>query len=1010
MARAPIGFPSIVASPVCATLAVAAAAAACSDRVPAPRLSAVAPARVSAWADAPIAVRGADLYAAVSTRLDDPSAPAVQNDWAVRAGDVALIDVRWRDPTRLDAVVPAGLPPGIYDVTVTTPRGERLALPRALAVEDTPVGLPLSIEDAPGGAGEPIGDRALAAGDELVAYAVVRTAGGAFVADVPAHWSLDGAIGELVPADPPVSAVLRARAIGTGAIAATHPDAGDARTGEIAVAAGPPASLTIEDAPGGAGAPIGDRALTTDDSLAVYAVSRDAFGNFVADEWVDWAVAGGIGAIAPAAGDRATFDPTRPGSGAITAAHAALPAAATGTLSVSPGRVARFDVVPDTLSLAVGDPPVTFSIAGAVDADGNPTADVGTVTWSIASGTLDTFDAATAQLTPAAEGTGTVRAESSYGPADESGPIAIAAARAFVVTAVRAPATVSRGERFAIEVDVENRTARDARLVDVALAYRRGGGDAGGDFATAATWDRPDAVPAGATATARFDVAVASAAALGAVDVTATARGWFSDTGALVSDSETGSFAVAATSPPTAVISAPLPPDNKLCAGGTIGFAGSDSIGATTWAWSLPGGSPAASAAPDPPAIAYAAPGAYPFWLTVANSMAARDTVAGPAPVFVGAPAAPPYPTGAIQFNKPRAGEAIDLADDLPVRVDMAGDGDPTNLTDCAGTKLAEGSAHAYVTVFADRGALDATRDVRPSIPGIQVDLHKGTHFDDVAWDALAPMTEGDAIVYAEFRDETTGAVTAAGHTRVAFVDDRDPPAIAAMAPGACDAACWGKGDAFVVQFDEPMDAASVLAATRVQASASPNCSGPWTDITGASVLTYDDEADALRIEPAAQAQASYGVRVKLRGRDASSNGNALGTPNVCAVVDDRPPPAIPEPPAVVATPGAPVSPDGDGVDDVMAFEVAVDAATAFVRLDIERAGRSVYAVYAPVVPGTTASIPWAGRDRGGRALPNGLYVYRLVAYNRRLEPSEPAVGAVEVRSAVALVGVPPWL
>src|SRR5207237_1617338 len=123
-------------------------------------------------------------------------------------------------------------------------------------------------------------------GATVAAYAIARDPGGVFVADLAVTWSVAPAIGTLA-AGPATTTSLLATTVGTGRIAATRAAAQlAATTGELAVIAGAPAALEIDDAAGGTGQPIGDRAnLTTDASggLAAFAIARDAFGNFAGD-------------------------------------------------------------------------------------------------------------------------------------------------------------------------------------------------------------------------------------------------------------------------------------------------------------------------------------------------------------------------------------------------------------------------------------------------------------------------------------------------------------------------------------------------------------------------------------------------------------------------------------------------------------------------------------------------------------------------------------------------------
>lgn len=187
------------------------------------------------------------------------------------------------------------------------------------------------------------------------------------------------------------------------------------------------AEISLETAPGGEGEPIAERTLTTDELLAVHAIARDDLGTFLGNlPAIEWNVTGGIGEIAGAeAASSSTFDPRTVGEGRVRALFDGLPPAETGRLTIVPGRVTSFGVDPSSLVIAIGNDPFTLEITDALDADGNPTSDVGQVTWEIASGPIAMIDADTGVFTPQAAGAGTVRAVSSWGPSAESGAIVV---------------------------------------------------------------------------------------------------------------------------------------------------------------------------------------------------------------------------------------------------------------------------------------------------------------------------------------------------------------------------------------------------------------------------------------------------------------------------------------------------------------------------------------------------------------------------------------------------------
>lgn len=971
----------------------------------------VDPGVVSSLVATPVQVRGSGLYAPVTSDLDDGEGPAIRRDWRVRIGAVEVDGeaVSWRDPGRIDVVVPAGLPVGAHDVVVIDADGREAVGRGALEVVADPIGLALSIEDAPGGAGAPVGDRTLGAGVDLTLHAVVRD-GGAFVADVDVTWEVSGGIGTLSAAGPTSTTTLAARALGTGRVSAAHPVAAGDDTGALSVVAGAPVMVAVEDAPGGAGAAVGDRTLSADDTLALHAVSRDALGNFVADEVVVWSVTGGIGALSAASAASSVFDAAVAGQGTVDIDHPTLAAVGTGTVTVVPGAAASLTVSPDTGATVVGGPAIAFS-AAAVDGDGNPTTDVGTVSWSVASGPIAGVDPATGVFTPTMAGSGTVRATSSYGPSDDSGAIDVVTAT-LQVMAVVAPSSVARGEGNAlVEVHVANGSAATASISSVWLTFDQGG-DVGDDYEVDADPANPLTIAAGDTEVYRLWVTVDPAPSFGVVAVTGRVEGYDPARSQLVDDTGTATWTVVDAAPPVAVIDAPVPDGNRVCTGGTVDFGGGGSTGSGLgYAWTLAGGSPGTSTSANPTGVTYATPGTYDYALTVTDDAGREDAVRASDWIFVGeapATAADGYVTGTMVLEDPDPGESVAM-DRLPRNefLDMARD----TLATCQGTDVDEDeSPYCYVTVFSDRGVLDTSRDLWPAIPGIQVEMHNCNHFDNVALDNEVVQREGAALVYAEFRKEPEGIVTAAGHQTFYMVDDTQAPWITATVPAPCASACAGKDDELWVQFSEPMSPVPTVAAVTVSYRTSSNCSGGGSggDITAASAISYHADRRALRIVPEVQPQSSYSVLVDIgsAATDASSNTNGFAGATVCWVVDDRS--ASPAPALPIVGPPVAVSPDGDGTGDTTLFEVGVDAATAAVRIDITRGPSAVRTLLAAAPGPGTYGVPWDGRDDSGRVVPDGFYAYRIYARGPGGLESAAVGGVVEVDSAISYVGVPP--
>ncbi|NVB85093.1 MAG: hypothetical protein HOV81_42395 [Kofleriaceae bacterium] len=390
-----------------------------------PRLSSVEPAAVTSLVASPVALHGEALDVVVAIDLDHDTAPVVDRGWKVAVG-ATTVDATWRDRTQIDLTIPAGLAAGTYDVTATSPAGATLVLHDALTISAEPIGLLLSIEDAPDGTGHPV-TADLVAGDSLEAYATVRDRTGAFVGDVAAEWSTTAAIGTLAPAASAVQ--LHAEKVGTAHLVAHHAGAMlDAESGDVVVRAATPIAIEIVDDPT-TGSIIGNRSgLTTDGDggLIAHAASVDAFGNFVATVPVAWSLTGVTASLPPTDTTMVAIDFATPGTGVLTATHPTLGAAATGTLDVVAGRAAQLAVTPPSLSISADAMPVAFA-ATAKDADGNATTNLGTLTWSIASGPITALDPLTGMLTPAHAGSGAIHVVSSHGAAATSGSIDIVA-------------------------------------------------------------------------------------------------------------------------------------------------------------------------------------------------------------------------------------------------------------------------------------------------------------------------------------------------------------------------------------------------------------------------------------------------------------------------------------------------------------------------------------------------------------------------------------------------------
>jgi hypothetical protein len=203
----------------------------------APDVSTIEPSVVSSLVATPATITGTNLFDSAQTSLDDDEPPRIVDTWTVTIGEVMLDDasVRHVDSTSVDITVPEGLDPGLYTVTVVDPAGTQLVVGERLEVTDDPVGFEVSIEDAPGGAGAPIGMRALSSADTLPVFAVVRAPNGEFdPTDIEVTWTLSDAIGTIA-GGPSTSAVFQGTSEGTTLVQAAHPHNMPAETDTISV-------------------------------------------------------------------------------------------------------------------------------------------------------------------------------------------------------------------------------------------------------------------------------------------------------------------------------------------------------------------------------------------------------------------------------------------------------------------------------------------------------------------------------------------------------------------------------------------------------------------------------------------------------------------------------------------------------------------------------------------------------------------------------------------------------
>ncbi|MFQ5708357.1 MAG: T9SS type A sorting domain-containing protein [bacterium] len=99
--------------------------------------------------------------------------------------------------------------------------------------------------------------------------------------------------------------------------------------------------LLIRDAAGGLGVEVGDRGLTLDERLTLYAAGYDVFGNYIREVTATWDTTGTLDLPSPLIGTSTTFDPIKPSSGMITADTADVNVQGDSTGLITVGSIAK---------------------------------------------------------------------------------------------------------------------------------------------------------------------------------------------------------------------------------------------------------------------------------------------------------------------------------------------------------------------------------------------------------------------------------------------------------------------------------------------------------------------------------------------------------------------------------------------------------------------------------------------------------------------------------------------
>jgi hypothetical protein len=813
-------------------------------------------------------------------------------------------------------------------------------------------------------------------------------------------WSV--ASGDLTGVDP-ATGVLTPTRSGMGVVRATLNTGAAVETAAITVRAGAPSTLAI--APSTA-------TLSADDSPLAFSVSAsDAFGNATDPGTLTWSVSSGpIGVIDAATG---VFDPKASGAGRITAMSSSGVTAESGVVTVTPGHATQLAIAPATLTTMVGDPPTTFTATGT-DADGNPTSDLGTLAFAIASGSVTTLDAATGVLDPSVAGSGAVQVASSYGPSAQSGAIVVQPyASQVTATALRAPAGLWLGSQKArFEVDVTNGGLREAWVTGVWLSLARNSTDITAQYTINGDYRNLDRIPPQSTTTFYLYADVSSAATSGSVDATATIETFHPSLLVEQQTTQTTTFALANTTSGGLVnITAPVVPNNRLCSGGTATFnASTSNVASPALTWRFPRAASTSNAGGMITAT-YTQLGNAPYSVVLVDDFNRTSSALFQVPIFVGAVSPIPnlsYPTGSFLLASPSNNEAIDMTG-LPdtSAIGMSGAAN-ARLSQCDGSTI-PAAGQRYVTLYVDRGKIPAATDQRSDLPGIQRLLEDGPgNFDDVTLDNDSQALEGSAMVYGEFWNPALQTVTAAGAVPFRMAGDAVRPSVVATLPTAdCGSACYGKGRPWLFRVSEPIDA-STLSNVFVLRLSGANCSSSVLGGLSATV-TYDAITRTVHVVPGTVAVASYGVYVYLGSSitDTSAAANNLNAFSRCAVVSALAAASATVRPTVTGPSPNAFSPDGDGVEDSTSWSVSTDAQARWFELRVRRGPTEVWGDLRVVSGAADTPVSWDGRDWTGRMVRNGFYRYDVTAFNADGVASAAATGVVEVASAVHFIGVP---
>lgn len=210
--------------------------------------------------------------------------------------------------------------------------------------------LKMSIETAGNGSGSAPNLTNVAAGVTQTFFAVLRDQADTFAGLASANWSVSANIGTISGAATGTSVAILFTGDGrnslgsdTGVVGALHaaytPDQETAT-----VVAGAATQIVAETAADGSGTEYTTGSIVAGDVVNLFAVSRDAYNNYVGNPSITWTKSSNLGTFAPTGdggvtgtGTTTAFTATTTGVLTITADHATLTDDTTGNITVGPG-------------------------------------------------------------------------------------------------------------------------------------------------------------------------------------------------------------------------------------------------------------------------------------------------------------------------------------------------------------------------------------------------------------------------------------------------------------------------------------------------------------------------------------------------------------------------------------------------------------------------------------------------------------------------------------------------